>query len=237
MTNVKKNLLTWLGLTAVGFFIFGVPILSFFVRSDNLLLFSSKLGLFLGKLSFLLIFIYVILSFALFLVIVLFKKLEYKKVLIGWLVVMLLSWGGPNIIYREIYIKNDRLNLGPNPFNQNEIMRPTVHTLFWQPEFWMSEEKRITKLTEERRENDQRSRLIKHINEPEPLDISEALAVVAFGEPPQKRQIENGLEEWVYHPWIDQKDWTLSAYFKNGKLWSIGKILSEEEREKLFKQK
>lgn len=157
--------------------------------------------------------------------------------MIGWLVVMLLSWGGPNIIYREIYIKNDQLNLGTNPFNQNEIMRPTVHTLFWQPEFWMSEEKRITKLTEERRENDQISRIIKHVNEPEPLDINEALAVEAFGEPLQKLQIENGFEEWVYHPWTDQKNWTLSVFFKHGKLWSIGKILSEEEREELLKQK
>lgn len=235
MTNVKKNLLTWLGLTAVGFFIFGI--LPFVVRSDNLFLLGAKLGLFLGKLSFLLIFICIILSFALFLVIVLFKKLECKKVLIGWLIVMFLSWSVPNSIYREIYIKNDQLNLGQNPFIQNEIMKPTVHTLFWQPAFWMSEEKRITKLTEEKRENDQRSRLIKHVNEPEPLDISEILAVVAFGEPQQKRQIENGFEEWVYNPWVDQKDWTLSVYFKNGKLWSIGKILSEKEREELLKQK
>jgi len=237
MSNIKKNLLTWLGLTAVGFFIFGIPVLLFLIRSDNLLLFSSKIGLFLDKLSFLPIFIYVILSFALFLVIALFKQLDRKKVLIGWLIVMFLSWGIPNIIFREIYIKNDQLNLGPNPFNQNEIMRPTMHTLFWEPEFWMSKDKRIAKLTNERNENDRRSRLIKHVDEPEPLDISAELAIKAFGEPPQKRQIENGFEEWIYYPWADHKDWTLSVYFKDGKLWSIGEILGEEEREKLLNQK
>ncbi|MFA4831440.1 MAG: hypothetical protein WC862_05535 [Patescibacteria group bacterium] len=237
MSNIKKNLLTWLGLTAVGFFIFGIPVLLFLIRSDNLLLFSSKIGLFLGKLSFLLIFIYIILSFALFLIVALFKQLDRKKVLIGWLIVMFLSWGIPNIIYREIYIKNDQLNLGPNPFNQNEIMKPTMHTLFWEPEFWMSKDKRIAKLTNERNENDRRSRLIKHVDEPEPLDISEELAIKAFGVPAQKRQIENGFEEWVYYPWTNHKDWALSVYFKDGKLWSIGEILDEEEREELLNQK
>lgn len=237
MGNTKKNLLTWFGLTTIGFVTFGLPILLFMVRSESLFLFSSKIGLFLGKLSFLPIFIYIILSFTLFLVIVSLKELAYKKVLIGWFVVMLLSWGIPNGVYRGVYIKNDQLNLGPNPFIENEIMRPTAHTLFWEPEFWMSEDKRIAKLTEKRKENDQRSRLIKHVDEPEPLDVSKKIAVQAFGEPSQKLQIENGFEEWVYHPWVDHKDWTLSIYFKNEKLWNIGEILSESEREELFNQK
>ena len=234
MNSVKKNLLTWLGLTTVGFFVFGlIPVLFFLDGGSNkLLLFISRL-VFLGKLSGLLIFIYIVLSFALFLVIVLFKKIEYKKVLLGWLVVILLSWGIPNIIYREIYLKSDRVNLGHNPFNQNEIMEPTVHTLFWQSEFWMSKDKRIARLTEERKENDKKSRLKKHVNDPEPLDISEELAVDAFGEPTQKRHDANGFEEWIYYPWTDHNDWTLSVYFKNGKLWSIGEVLSEKEREKL----
>lgn len=116
-------------------------------------------------------------------------------------------------------------------------MKPIVHTLFWQPEFWMSKDKRIVKLTNEKKENDQRSRLLKHINEPEPLDISEELAVDAFGEPAQKRPDVNEFEEWIYYPWTDHKDWTLSVYFKEGKLWSIGEILSEKERGEFRKQK
>lgn len=240
MTNRKRNILIFVGLTVVGLVVIVViPIISFLFApyGSITVLALSKMGLILGKLTFLPILIFIALSFALLMPVIVLKEIKLKKVILLWLLVMILSWGFPNAIYHHIYLKQDQLNLGPNPFNEREIMKPRANTLFWQSEFWLSKEKRIAKLTAERKEKDQNSRLIKFIEKPEPLDISFEKAIAAFGEPAQKKEVESGFTEWIYYPWEDNEDWTLPVYFKDNKLWSIGKILTEAEREQLRLEK